>query len=71
MYFMVIGSILRPFEIFYDPLVYFVAIWYIFSRVGVLYQKIWQPWSQPPPQKKREKKKEIAHVFGEYSPSMI
>jgi hypothetical protein len=34
-YFMDIGSILRPFDIFYDHLVYFVAIWYIFSPLLV------------------------------------
>jgi hypothetical protein len=43
-YFMDVVSILRPFERFYDSLVYFVAIWYIFPRVGILHQeKIWQP----------------------------
>jgi hypothetical protein len=30
-YFMDIWSNLRPFDIFYGPLVYFVVIWYIFS----------------------------------------
>jgi hypothetical protein len=35
-----IWSILRPFCIFYDHLVYFAAIGYIlFSRFGVLYHK--------------------------------
>jgi hypothetical protein len=29
-YFMDIRYILQPFEIFYDRLVYFVVIWYIF-----------------------------------------
>jgi hypothetical protein len=33
-----IGSIIRPLGILYDHLVYFVAIWYIFLRVGILYQ---------------------------------
>jgi hypothetical protein len=27
-------------------LVYFVTIWYILWIFGMLYQKIWQPWSQ-------------------------
>jgi hypothetical protein len=27
---------LRPLEIFYSHLVYFVVIWYIFSRFGIL-----------------------------------
>jgi hypothetical protein len=31
-----IWSILRSFEIFYDLLVYFVLIWYIFPRFGML-----------------------------------
>jgi hypothetical protein len=34
--FMDIWSILRSFEIFYDLLVYFVLIWYIFPRFGML-----------------------------------
>jgi hypothetical protein len=34
----------RPFVNFYDHLVYFVVIEYIFYRCGILYQKnIWQP----------------------------
>jgi hypothetical protein len=32
----------RQFGLFYDHLVYFVAIWYILSRLGMLRQKIWQ-----------------------------
>jgi hypothetical protein len=32
-----IWFILRPFDIFYGHLVYFVVIWYIFPRVGKLY----------------------------------
>jgi hypothetical protein len=36
-YFMNICPILRPINIFYGPLVYFVVIWYIFPRVGILY----------------------------------
>jgi hypothetical protein len=35
-YFMDIWSILRPFDILYGRLVYFVVIWYIFPRVGKL-----------------------------------
>jgi hypothetical protein len=34
-----IGSILRPFYTFYDHLVYFVGMWYIFPRFGILYQE--------------------------------
>jgi hypothetical protein len=34
-----IWSILRPFGIFRGNLVYFVVIWYIFLRVGILYQE--------------------------------
>jgi hypothetical protein len=30
-----VWSILRPFDIFYDHLVYFVEIWYIFPRYGI------------------------------------
>jgi hypothetical protein len=37
-YFMTIWSILRPLEIFSSHLVYFVVIWYIFPRFGILYQ---------------------------------
>jgi hypothetical protein len=43
---MTILSILRPFDIWYDQLVYFVVIWDIsppFWYVGR--RKIWQPWS--------------------------
>jgi hypothetical protein len=32
-------SILRPSEIFYGHLVYFVVIWYIFPRFGILDQE--------------------------------
>jgi hypothetical protein len=35
-YFMTIWSILRPLDIFYGHLVYFVVIWYIFPRFGIL-----------------------------------
>jgi hypothetical protein len=38
-YFMTIRSILRPLEIFYGHLVYFVVIWYIFPRFGILDQE--------------------------------
>jgi hypothetical protein len=31
--------ILRPFDIFYGRLAYFVAIWYIFNHFGILYQE--------------------------------
>jgi hypothetical protein len=32
-----IWSILRQLEIFYGHLVYFVVIWYIFTRISILY----------------------------------
>jgi hypothetical protein len=32
-------NILRTFEIFYDHLVHFVLIWYIFSGFGTMYQE--------------------------------
>jgi hypothetical protein len=35
---MAFRSILRPFNIFHGHRVYFVVIWYIFLRVGKLYQ---------------------------------
>jgi hypothetical protein len=38
-YFTTIWYILLPFDIFYAYLVYF-------SNFGMLYQKIWQPWSR-------------------------
>jgi hypothetical protein len=38
-YFMTIWSILRPLEIFYGHLVYFVVFWYIFPRFGILDQE--------------------------------
>jgi hypothetical protein len=38
-YFMTIWSLLRPLEIFYGHLVYFVVIWFIFPRFGILDQK--------------------------------
>jgi hypothetical protein len=37
--FMAIWSILRPLGTFRGPLVYLMAIWYLFSRFGTLYQK--------------------------------
>jgi hypothetical protein len=36
---MTIWSFLRPLEIFYDHLVYFMVIWYIFPRFGISYQE--------------------------------
>jgi hypothetical protein len=42
-YFMVIRNIIGPYRLFYDYLVYFVDIRYIFP---LLVSKIWQPWSQ-------------------------
>jgi hypothetical protein len=38
-YFIEFLSILRPFDTFYGHLVYFVVIWYIFPRFGILYQE--------------------------------
>jgi hypothetical protein len=38
-YFMTIGSILRPLEVIYGHSVYFVDIWFIFPRFGILYQE--------------------------------
>jgi hypothetical protein len=38
-YFMTIRSILRPQEIYYCHLVYFVVVWYIFPRFGILYEE--------------------------------
>jgi hypothetical protein len=39
MYFVDSWSILRPFDIFYGHLVYFVVILYIFPSVGKLYKE--------------------------------
>jgi hypothetical protein len=36
---MAIWSIFRPLGIFYGTLVYFVVIWYIFTRFGMLKQE--------------------------------
>jgi hypothetical protein len=36
---MTIWSILRPLEIFYDLLAYFVVIWYIFTHFGIMDQE--------------------------------
>jgi hypothetical protein len=36
---MTIWSSLRPLEVFNGHLVYFVVIWYIFPRFGMLYQE--------------------------------
>jgi hypothetical protein len=45
---MTIWSILRPLEIFYGHLVYFVVIWYIFPRFGILDQeKSGNPAAEP------------------------
>jgi hypothetical protein len=38
-YFIHIGSIFRPFGIFYSHLVYFPSFWYIFNPFGMLYQE--------------------------------
>jgi hypothetical protein len=38
-YLMTIWSILRPLEIFYGHLEYFVVIWYIYPRFGILDQE--------------------------------
>jgi hypothetical protein len=37
--FLTVWSIFRPLEKFYGHLVYFVAIWYIFPRFGILDQE--------------------------------
>jgi hypothetical protein len=39
LYFMTIWPILRPLEIVYGHLIYFVALWYIFPRFGILAQE--------------------------------
>jgi hypothetical protein len=39
LYFLTIWSILWLLEIFYGHLVYFVVIWYIFPRFGILEQE--------------------------------
>jgi hypothetical protein len=39
LYFMAVSNILRTFEIFYDHLVHFVSIWYIFSVFGIMYHE--------------------------------
>jgi hypothetical protein len=38
-YFMDIWNILHTSGIFYDHLVHFVFIWYIFPRLGIMYQE--------------------------------
>jgi hypothetical protein len=38
-YFIIIWSFLRPLEIFYGHLVYFVVNWYISPRFGILHQE--------------------------------
>jgi hypothetical protein len=43
---MAIWNILLTFGIFYDDLIHFVFIWYIFFRFWYhVPRKIWQPWS--------------------------
>jgi hypothetical protein len=44
-YFMAILNILQTFGIFYDHLVHFVFIWYIFPIWCIVSRKIWQPCS--------------------------
>jgi hypothetical protein len=39
LYIMAIWNILRPFGIFYDHLVHFVFIWYIFSSLGIMHRE--------------------------------
>jgi hypothetical protein len=38
-YLMVILNILQTLGIFYDHLIHFVVIWYIFSGFGIMYQE--------------------------------
>jgi hypothetical protein len=38
-YFLTIWSILRPLQIFYGHMSYFVVIWYVYPRFGILYQE--------------------------------
>jgi hypothetical protein len=38
-YLMTIWSILKPLEIFYDRLVYFVVIWYVSPHFGILHRE--------------------------------
>jgi hypothetical protein len=48
-YLMAFWSILGPIRIFYGHLVYFLIIWYIFPRFGILYQgKSGNPGSDRP-----------------------
>jgi hypothetical protein len=47
-YFMGIWSILRPSDLFYGRLLYFVAILSIFPRFGKLYRENLAILSQPP-----------------------
>jgi hypothetical protein len=45
-YFKATWHIIWTFGIFYDGLVHFVLIWYIYSGFGMyVSRKIWQPWS--------------------------
>jgi hypothetical protein len=44
LYVIIIWNILRPFDIFFDRLVYFVVIWYNIPQIWYVAQrKIWQP----------------------------
>jgi hypothetical protein len=44
--FMAVWNILPTFGIFYDRLVHFVFIWYIFPVLVSVPTKIWQPWAE-------------------------
>jgi hypothetical protein len=57
-YFMTILSILWPLEIFYGHLVYFVVVWYISPRFGILYQ---EKSGNPVPQQKPQTKENSLH----------
>jgi hypothetical protein len=60
-YFMDILNILRTFGIFYDRLVHFVLIWYIFSGFGIMYQeKSYSPELDP---KRVRWSRFFVHVF--------
>jgi hypothetical protein len=43
-YFMVICNISQTLEIFYDHMLHFVFIWYIFRFWYHVPRKLWQPW---------------------------
>jgi hypothetical protein len=55
---MAIWSILWPFEIFYGHLEYFVVIWYIFPRFGILDQE-----KSGNPGFRCRKQKNILHIY--------